>query len=104
MEDLLSYGSSVSIVQMDRQCEFVITIAVTFAIVIAKEYHLLPFAMLPSAEHSGLAPPTYSTKYLHQLNHVSAGWPGGSGGTPPLHSIEVNETCKNSTASTELAE
>ena len=52
MKDLLSYGSSVSIVQMDRQCEFVITIAVTFAIVITKEYHLLPFAMLQSAEHA----------------------------------------------------
>ena len=43
---------NVLIVQMDQQFEFLITLGATLANFIAKEYHLLPFPMLSSAEHA----------------------------------------------------
>ena len=39
-----------AVVQVDHQREFLIRFGAILAIVIAKEYHLPPFAMLSSAE------------------------------------------------------
>ena len=43
---------NVLIVKVEQQRKFLIRFGAALAIVIAKEYHLPPFAMLSSAEHA----------------------------------------------------